>query len=157
MARRTPSDITSTLCQRVPWPASVTWVGMKRIDGRKVGMWSLRLDAIYCTLLGAAVALFAAPIADGVALPEPLIAAVGVAVVFWAGLVLWMLMKLRIHTALRMVMGVNILAALLVAACAVAAGTVLAVVAVLAVAVDIALFAGSQALAVRTLPTEQTA
>ena len=130
---------------------------MRRIDGRKLGVWSLRLDAIYCTFLGAAVALGSAHIAAVVALPQPLIAAAGIAVVLWAGLVLWMLMKLRIQTALRMVMGVNILAALLVAVCVMAAGTLLAVVAVLAVAVDIAIFAGSQALALRTLPTAQTA
>ncbi|MFV0433715.1 MAG: hypothetical protein ACK5LO_07045 [Leucobacter sp.] len=130
---------------------------MKRIEGRKLGVWSLRLDAIYCTLLGGTVALGAAPIAAVVAIPQPLITAAGIAVVLWAGLVLWMLMRLRIQTALRMVMGVNILAALLVAVCAVAAGTLLTVVAVLAVAVDIAIFAGSQALALRTLPTVQTA
>lgn len=129
---------------------------MKRINGRKLGMWSLRLDAVYCTLLGATVALFAAPIAEVVALPGPLIAAAGIAVVLWAGLVLWMLMTPRIQTALRMVMGVNIPAALLVAVCVIAAGTLLAVVGVLAVAVDIARFAGSQALALRTLPTART-
>lgn len=126
---------------------------MKRIDGRKLGLWSLRLDAIYCTLLGAAVALGAAPIAAVVALPQPLIAAAGIVVVFWAGLVLWMLMRLRAQTALRLVMGVNILVALLVAVCVIAAGTLLAVAAVLAVAVDIAIFAGSQAVALRTFPT----
>ena len=129
---------------------------MKRINGHKLGRWSLRLDAIYCTLLGASVVLFAAPIAEVVALPQLLIAAAGVTVVLWAGLVLWMLLKLRIQTALRMVMGVNILAALLVAVCVMAAGTLLAVVGVLAVVVDIALFAGSQALALRTLPTVRT-
>lgn len=130
---------------------------MKRIDGRKLGAWSLRLDAIYCALLGGAVALAAAPVAAVVAIPQPLIATAGTVVVLWAGLVLWMLIRLRIRSALRTVMGVNILAALLVAACAVTAGTLLAVVAVLAVAVDVALFAGSQALALRALPTAQTA
>ncbi len=128
---------------------------MARIDGRRVGVWSLRLDAIYCTLLGAAVALGAAPIAAVIALPQPLIAAAGVAVMLWAGLVLWMLVKIRMRSALRTVMGVNILAAVLIAVCAVAAGTLLAVVAVLAVAVDVAIFAASQALALRTMPAAQ--
>ncbi|MDR2996913.1 MAG: hypothetical protein LBU78_02215 [Microbacterium sp.] len=126
---------------------------MRRIDGRALGTWSLRLDAIYCVLLGSGVALTAAPIAAVIAVPQALIASAGVVVMLWAGLVLWMLVKLRIRTALQTVMGVNVLAALLVAICAIAAGTLLAVVAVLAIAVDIALFAVSQALALRALPT----
>ncbi|MFE6994348.1 hypothetical protein ACFVAE_00155 [Microbacterium sp. NPDC057659] len=126
---------------------------MRRIDGRALGTWSLRLDAIYCVLLGGAVALTAAKISAVVAIPQPLIASAGAVVVLWAGLVLWMLVKLRIRTALQTVMGANVLAAVLVAMCAIAAGTLLAVVAVLAIAIDIALFAVSQALALRTLPT----
>ena len=125
---------------------------VKRINGHGLGLWSLRLDAIYCTLLGAGVALSAGRIAEMVAIPEPVIAGAGVTVVVWAGLVLWMLAKLRIRTALRLVMGVNVVAALLVAVGAVTAATLLAVVAVLAIAVDIAIFAASQALALRTLP-----
>lgn len=130
--------------------------GMRRIDGRKLGVWSLRLDAIYCTLLGAAVAICSGAISAVIAVPQALIATAGSVVVLWAGLVFWLLVKLRIQTALRAVMGVNILAALLVAVCALAAGTLLAVVAVLAIAVDIAIFAGSQALALRALPTLPT-
>ncbi len=125
---------------------------MQRIDGRTLGIWSLRIDAIYCAILGAAVALAATPIASVVALPQPLILAAGIVVVLWASLVLWMVVKLRLRTALWTVMGVNVLASLLVALCAVAAGTLLAVVAVLAIAIDIALFAGSQALALRRMP-----
>ena len=123
-----------------------------RINGRTLGRWSLRLDAIYCTLLGAGVALSAARLAEVLAIPAAVIAAAGVTVVLWACVVLWMLAKLRMRTALRLVLGVNIVAALLVAACAAAAATLLAVVAVLAIAVDIAIFAASQALALRTLP-----
>ncbi|MGJ0205125.1 hypothetical protein [Leucobacter sp. gxy201] len=126
---------------------------MKQIDGRTLGKWSLRLDAIYCAFLGAAVAICAEPISAAVALPFPLIAAVGVVVVLWAGIVLWMPTKLRLRTALRLVLGVNIVAALLVAVCALAAATVPAAIAVLAVAASVALFAASQTLALRTLPT----
>lgn len=125
---------------------------VRRINGRRLGQWSLRLDAIYCTLLGAGVALSAAQIAEVVAIPQLVIAAAGVTVVLWAGLVLWMLVRLHIRTALRLVLGVNIVAVLLVAVCVVAAGSLLAVVTVLAIAVDIAIFAASQALALRTLP-----
>lgn len=84
---------------------------MKPVNGHELGVWSLRLDATSCTLLGAAVALAAAPIADVVSLPQPLITAAGIAVVVWAGLVWWMLMRLPIQTALRVVMGANVVAA----------------------------------------------
>ncbi|MFF2495749.1 hypothetical protein [Agromyces sp. NPDC058064] len=130
---------------------------MRGIDGGALGAWSLRLDAIYCVLLGAAVALGAGPIAEAVGIPGVLVSTAGLMVVLWAGLVLWMLAKLRIRTALRVVMRANVLAALLVALCAVAAGTLLVVVAVLSVAVDVAAFAVSQALALRTLPGPQSA
>lgn len=130
---------------------------MRTVDGHRLGIWSLRIDAIYCALLGAAVALGAAPIATVIALPHPLIVAAGVAVVVWSVSVLWMLARLRITTALRLVMGVNVVAALLIGLCVTVSGTLLAVIAVLAVAVDVALFAVSQALALRTLPVARVA
>ena len=100
---------------------------MRRINGEKFGRWSLRLDAAYCTMLGAAVALFAGPVSEGVALPPPLIVATGVAVVVWAGGIMWMLARLPLRSALRFVMAANMLAAL-------------------------AVFATSQAVALRALP-----
>ena len=73
---------------------------MRRINGEKFGRWSLRLDAAYCVMLGAAVALFSGRIAEGLALPAPLIAAVGVAVVVRAGGIVWMLARLPLRSAL---------------------------------------------------------
>ncbi|UJP10715.1 hypothetical protein L2X99_03380 [Microbacterium sp. KUDC0406] len=128
---------------------------MAQLDGRTLGVWSLRLDAIYCTLLGAVVALGAAPIATVVMLPQPVILLAGITVVTWAGLVLWMLARLSIRIALRTVMGVNLLAAVLVGLCSAAAGPVLAAIGVLAIAIDVLLFAVSQALALHRLPTAQ--
>lgn len=127
---------------------------MQRPLGGKLGAWSLRLDALYCAFLGTGVALRAGPIATVIAIPQPLIAAAGITVVLWAGLLLWML-KLQMETTLRTVMAVNILAALLVAVCVAAAANILAVAAVIVIAVDIAIFAASQALALRTLPIER--
>ncbi|MFK4728822.1 hypothetical protein ROT00_03975 [Agromyces mediolanus] len=126
---------------------------MRAIDGGAVGRWSLRLDAAYCAVLGAGVALWAVPIAPAVGLPVVLVVAIGVAVVLWAGIVAWMLARLPLRRALRFVMLANLAAALAVAAVSLAAATVLVVLAVLAVAVDVALFAVSQAVALRTLPT----
>ncbi|MFB6609526.1 hypothetical protein ACFCVO_04360 [Agromyces sp. NPDC056379] len=125
---------------------------MRRIDGDKVGRWSLRLDAAYCAVLGTAIALAAGWIAQGVALPPLVIAAAGVAVIVWAGGVWWMLSRLPLRRALALVMIANVLAALAVGFVSATAATVLIVVAVMTVAVDIALFAASQAIALRSLP-----
>lgn len=124
---------------------------MKRISGRLLGIWSLRLDAAYCLVLGVFVAGMASQIAAVVALPPSLLFATGVIVAVWAGLVLWMVARLRIRLALRLVMGVNVLAAALIAAAALTAASSLVALAVLAIAVDVALFALSQAIAIRKL------
>lgn len=125
---------------------------MRRINGDTFGRWSLRLDAAYCAALGTAVALGAGQIAHGVALPPLVIAASGVAVVVWAGGVLWMLSRLPLRRALGLVMIANVLAAIAVGFISATATAVLIVGAVLAVAIDIALFATSQAIALRALP-----
>jgi hypothetical protein len=125
---------------------------MRRINGEKFGRWSLRLDAAYCTVLGAAVALFSGQIAEGVALPALLIATAGITVMVWAGGIVWMLARLPLRSALRLVMIANILAALAVGFASATAATVLIVLAVVTVAIDIALFATSQAVALRALP-----
>ena len=125
---------------------------MRRIDGDTFGRWSLRLDAAYCAVLGSVVALTAGPLAQGVALPPLVIAAAGVAVVVWAGGVWLMLARLPLRRALGIVMIANVLAALAVGFVSATAATALIVGAVLAVAVDIALFAASQAIALRVLP-----
>lgn len=125
---------------------------MRRVDGEKVGRWSLRLDSAYCVILGVAVALFSRQIADGVALPPLLVATAGIAVVAWAGRIVWMLARLPLRLALRCVMVANVLAAIAVGFASAAAATVLIVVAVVMVAIDITLFAASQAIALRALP-----
>ena len=122
------------------------------MDGDGFGRWSLRLDAAYCAVLGTAVALGARQIAEGVALPPLVIGAAGVAVVVWAGGVLWMLARLPLRRALGLVMVANVLAALAVGLVSATAATALIVGAVLAVVVDIALFATSQAIALISLP-----
>ena len=125
---------------------------MRSINGEKFGRWSLRLDAAYCTMLGAAVALFAGPVSEDIALPAPLIVATGVAVVVWAGGIVWMLARLPLRSALRFVMAANMLAALAVGVVPATATTLLTMLAVVTVAIDIALFATSQAVALRALP-----
>lgn len=133
--------------------------GMQRVNDRprwsgdRVGRLSLRLDAAYCTLLGAGVAIAAPMIAASLPVPVWTLVVAGVAVLLWAGLLLVLLARLQLRTALRLVMVANLLAAAAVAAVSSLGATLLVLAAVLAVAVDIALFAGSQAFALRRLRT----
>lgn len=124
---------------------------MRNLNGNTFGKWSLRIDAMYCTLLGLAVALGAGAIADSVRLHPGTVALTGVAVVVWAGGILWMLARLPLRRALRFVTIANICAAIVVAIASFSAATILVVLAVIAVAIDIALFAASQAFALGAL------
>lgn len=124
---------------------------MTRVNGTTIGRWSLRIDAVYCAVLGIAVTLWAGPIAEGVRLPELVIAGVGIAVAVWAGAVLWMAQRVPLRRALRFVMVANIAAAAVVAAISVTAATFLVALAIIAIAIDIALFAASQAVALGAL------
>ena len=121
------------------------------MNGQRFGQWSLRLDAIYCAVLGTAVALAADQLAASIALPAVVLRLSGVVVVVWAVLVLWMVLKLRLRNALRLVLGVNILAASLIALCVFTAGNLIAGVAVITIAIDVALFAVSQVIALSRL------
>jgi len=124
---------------------------MRKINGRTLGIWSLRIDAAYCLILGLVVGVGASRIASVLHLPATLIAVTGVVVAMWAALVLWMVARMRIRLALRLVMGVNVLAAALIALASLTATSVLVAIAVAAVALDVALFAMSQAVAIRRL------
>ncbi|RRD04552.1 hypothetical protein EII34_09600 [Arachnia propionica] len=124
----------------------------RRINRDRLGRWSLRLDAGYCTVLGVALVCSSGWITHGLPLPPPLIVVIGVAVVIWAAGIVWMLKRLSLSLALRVVMVANTVAAIAVGLVSVAAATPLVVIAVLAVAIDIALFAVSQAVALRPSP-----
>lgn len=125
---------------------------MARINGDKLGRWSLRLDAFYCALLGCVVALTAGPLTQVVILPEAVLAAAGAVVVGWAGLILWLLARVPLRWTLRLVMAVNVFAATVVGAASAASATLFVAAATLAIAIDIALFATSQAVALQFPP-----
>lgn len=124
---------------------------MSRFDGRRFGTWSLRLDAAYCLILGLLVVGMAPQIATVIALPRLLLLATGVSVVAWAVLVLWMSARIRVRRALQIVLAVNIIATLLIATASVTAASAVVVLVVLATALEVALFAASQAIAIRAL------
>lgn len=121
------------------------------MTGRAIGMLSLRLDAAYCLILGAGVAFTAPFLATVVSLPVAAVAVAGGAVILWAGVVLWMSIRLPLRLALRAVMIANIVATCAIAGLSAAAAGVFAILAILAIAADVALFAGSQAIALRRL------
>ncbi|WP_337004153.1 MULTISPECIES: hypothetical protein [unclassified Microbacterium] len=129
---------------------------MSRMTGRAIGSWSLRLDAVYCLILGAFVAVVAPQLATVIALPALLLTVVGLVVVGWSALVLWMVARTRLRSALRLVLCVNILASVLIAAASFTASSALVVIAVLAVACEVALFAVSQVVAIRRLNAHPT-
>ncbi|GMA22417.1 hypothetical protein GCM10025864_01760 [Luteimicrobium album] len=122
-----------------------------RWSGERIGRLSLRLDAAYCTVLGIGVAFAAPLIAGPLPLPVAAVVAIGVAVAVWAGVVLLLLARLSLRAALRCVLSANVVAALGIAAFSTTGATVLLLLAVLGVAVDVALFAWSQAMALRRL------
>ncbi|MFJ2552724.1 hypothetical protein [Microbacterium sp. NPDC087591] len=130
---------------------------MSLSPARRLGIWSLRLDAAYCLILGVLVAAAAPQIATVMRVPLPLLFAAGIIVVVWACAVLWMVSRLRLAPALRLVLGVNIVATALIGAASVVAETPVIAIVVLAVALEVALFAVSQAIAVRGLARGRTA
>ena len=109
------------------------------------------MDAIYCLVLGAAVAMGAPHIATVISLPAVAVAVIGVAVVVWATVVAWMTVHLGLRLALLTVMIANLVAAVGLAAFSITAAGVLVLLTILAIAVDVAGFAASQALALNRL------
>ncbi|WGD38021.1 hypothetical protein [Lysinibacter sp. HNR] len=127
---------------------------MRRLNGETCGRLSLRLDALYCMLLGLVLIGFSKQVAEGVLLAPFLVVSIGIVVVVWAGGIVWMLARLPLRVVLRLVMIANLFAAGAVAFVSTVAATVLVVAAVAAVSVDIAIFAVSQAVALWALPAQ---
>lgn len=123
------------------------------MSGNRLGRLSLRADALYCLLVGLTVASTAPFTANAVGLPALVVAGIGGAVVLWAGVV-WRL-SLRPSTGnLRLVLTANALAACALAAVSLAAASVFVLLTLVTVAMDVAGFAGSQAVALRRLTGE---
>lgn len=122
---------------------------MPLLNGHVLGTWSLRLDAGYCAVLGVIIAVTAPHLTMSIALPMPLLVAIGVIVAVWAGLALWMLARLSLRRALLLVLGVNTVATVLISVAAFGVASADAMIPVLAIALSVALFAVSQAVALR--------
>ena len=123
------------------------------MSGSRFGLLSLRIDALYCLLVGLVIASTAHLTADTVQLPALVVVSIGVATVLWAGVVWWLSLR-PLAGSLRLVLGANALAACVLAAVSVTAASVLALLTLVAVAIDVAAFAGSQIVALRRLARE---
>lgn len=128
---------------------------MSHLDGRKLGLWSLRLDAGYCLILGAIVAAASAQISTIVSLPAVLLVSAGLIVMLWAGLVLVMAARIRLRLALTLVMIVNLLATVLILLASVTAATAMAAIFIVVIACEVFAFAFSQAYALHALQPAQ--
>jgi hypothetical protein len=91
------------------------------MTGRRLGVLSLRLDALYCAVLGAGVIAGAPFFAPRIGLPAGVVVAVGAAVVVWAVAVAWMAVRLPLRPVLRVVTVANLVAAAGIAASSVTA------------------------------------
>ncbi|MGY4642496.1 hypothetical protein [Cellulomonas sp. URHB0016] len=124
------------------------------MTGRGLGLLSLRMDALYCAVLGAVLVVAARSVAPVVSLPAPVVGAVGGAVVIWGAAVAWMAASVSLRAALRVVTVANLVAAAGITAFSITAAGVLVLLSVLAIALDVAAFGASQALALNRLGTD---
>ncbi len=121
------------------------------MSGDRLGLLSLRWDAVYCAVAGASLAALAGPVAPHLDVPATALGVIGIAVVAWGALVAWMASRLPRRRAVTITMCANLAATLLVATYSMAASGLLVMMTLLTVAVDIACFAVSQGLALRRL------
>lgn len=121
------------------------------MNGQRLGNLSLRLDAAYCVVLGFIVVLASTQIAQTIALPTPIVVVTGVVVAAWGLWVEWMRRHLERRLALRVVMIANIVATMAIALVSLVAATFFSILVIISIAVDVALFAGSQAAALRIM------
>lgn len=121
------------------------------MNGQRLGNLSLRLDAAYCVVLGIIVVLASTQIAQTIALPTPIVVVTGVVVAAWGLWVEWMRRHLERRLALRVVMIANIVATMAIALVSLVAATFFSILVIISIAVDVALFAGSQAAALRIM------
>lgn len=121
------------------------------MTGERIARLSLRIDAIYCMVLGIAIAGTAPLTATSVAVPLAVLVVVGVAVFAWGGYVGWASRQQPIRTSTRFVMIANIAASLALAATGAVSGATTLALASIVLAIDVAAFAVSQGVALRRM------
>lgn len=124
------------------------------MTGERIARLSLRIDAIYCMVLGITIAGTAPLTATSVAVPLAVLVVVGVAVFAWGGYVGWASRQQPIRTSTRFVMIANIAASLALAATGAVSGATTLALASIVLAIDVAAFAVSQGVALRRMRSD---
>ncbi|TCC28066.1 hypothetical protein [Kribbella speibonae] len=112
---------------------------------------TLRLDVAYCALAALLLLTFARPLAPLTGLPATALAAAGLGVLAWTALLAYLTAVAPRRLALRIVLAVNVVATLAIAITAATSHDTLLTFLLAAVAAEVAAFAVTQALALRTL------
>lgn len=121
------------------------------MTGDRLARLSLRVDAIYCIVLGLLIAVTAPIASSGEAVPPALLIAVGGMTFLW-GVYVWRASDQRpIRTSTRFVMAANIAASLALATTGLVAGPTVLAFAAFVLAIDVGAFAVSQGVALRRL------
>lgn len=121
------------------------------MNGDRLARISLRIDAVYCLVIGALVAIVSPFAGSLVGLPIILLVGIGMATSGW-GVYVWLLvMRHPIRTSARFVMSANIAVTCLLAVTGLVAGTTVLALGAFVLAVDVAAFAVSQGVALRRM------
>jgi predicted permease len=119
------------------------------VRGESLGRRTLYLDAAYCAGGGLVAIAAAGPLASVFGVPTALVALLGAAAIAWAGLLLVLARGPRWRRSVALVAAANVAATCGFLALAVLLPRVAAQVLLAAVAVEVLVFAGVQAAAVR--------
>lgn len=124
---------------------------MGTMNGTRIARISLRIDAVYCVVLGVLLALSAPLTSPSVALHPLLLVGAGVLTAIW-GCYVWTAARAQpLRSRTRLVMIANIAASAALAATGLFAETAVLFAAALVLAVDVAAFAVSQGVALRRM------
>ena len=121
------------------------------VNGRRLGILSLRADAVYCLIAGVAVCVLAGPLGSAAGVPASALVVASAATIVWA-IGLWVGSRPQwVRPALRTVMFANLGAATAAALLSLTMPSLAISLLLGAVAVEIAAFAVSQGVALRRL------
>lgn len=117
------------------------------MTGERIARVSLRIDAVYCVVLGLLIAASAPLTSDSVALSPLLLLGIGAGTAAW-GCYVWAASRaVPLRSRTRLVMLANIAASSALAATGLLSGTVVLSVTAVVLAIDVAAFALSQGVA----------
>jgi hypothetical protein len=123
------------------------------MSGEHLANLSLRLDAIYCLIVGVVVAAASSWASTAAEVPQALLLAMGGTTATWGILVWWLASRQPPQPSLRWVMGANIAASGALAVTGTVADASALALGALVLSVDVGAFAVSQGIALRRIAT----